>query len=140
MLKSRDNFTLFLIVLFLSGVYLFIFSESGALERKRYNEKRNEILSNIDNVRAEKKKLELESKNGLNNVSDGELFRSGYIRDGSKVLFIDPGGEGKPGIVEAIFEDDIGVDVTHLRVVWIVISSLVLLLYMVNRYRNREEL
>lgn len=140
MFKNRDNLILVGIFFFLTGVYIFVFSESGVLERIKFDEKRSEIISRIESLKEDNRKLEAASGgSGSDRISDEDLARYGYIKKGSKLIFnkISPertaekfpsGGDDERG----------GIEISHLRIIWIVISSLIVLLLIGSRYKKRD--
>ncbi|MCU0822503.1 MAG: septum formation initiator family protein [Spirochaetes bacterium] len=139
MLNNRYSFIMLLSALF--AVYCFIFGESGILERQRLADDRILLENRI-------KKLEKEN-NDLAGLSErykkGEFLKeeatkSGYITEGEKVLFFKK-ASGKSEEIPAskLNDDKFSVNTAHLRILWVVISLMVLLIYYIIRSKYKRE-
>jgi len=119
----------FIIVFLLAAVYFFVFSESGLLERIALDREKSGIAATIEGLKSENKNLQrLLNKYRSGDYPDGDLADSGYVKNGSSVLFFresgkKPGG-GKP---EKKQDGDTPVPLTYLRILWITLSAFVIL-------------
>lgn len=133
MLNHKRKFSLFVLLFILFGIYCFIFSESGLLERMRLESERKELMSGIQFLQRENKNLE----ELLNRHRQGEFIReeaqrAGYIKPGEDVLFV-RGVSIPEEIADRQDSEVYGVKIEYLRIFWIVLSSLVVLMYMFVR-------
>jgi cell division protein FtsB len=133
-LKKVLNFKLILLLFFLSGVYIILFSESGYLERRKHREKINELEKRVMDLKDENVRLnrlyEFYRKGGL---TEEDLLRAGYVKKGEKVIFI----KGKLPVNEARKKREPGeenpVSIGNLRIAWIFISAVVFIIYLYSR-------
>jgi len=89
-LVKRDRFNFFLLAFLLVSVYFFLFSSSGLLERKKLNDKYDSLVKNLGIIKKENADLSnLIKKYDAGQVSDLDLFRSGYIKKGGIALIFD---------------------------------------------------
>lgn len=135
---NQNRFRVILLIFILFSVYTFIFSESGLLERMRLNARYRELQQNI--LQLKKSNTELEqicSRYRAGDYSDREIVNSGLIYQSSKVIVF-----GDSYALNNTFPDELNnnfeLDPSHLRIIWIIIS-LMILIYYVNRVRNRNE-
>ena len=139
MLKSRYSLIILLFALF--AVYCFIFGESGILERQRFTGDRVLIENRI-------KKLEKDNT-ALSNLheryNNGEFFKdeaakSGFIKEGEKVLFFKKAAGKSEEIPASKLQDEkFSINTAHLRILWVVISLMVLLIYYIIRSKYKKE-
>ena len=139
--NQRYRWAIFIVVFALSAVYFFIFSESGLLERKNLEKDKKDIVVKIDALKSENKRLQ----SRLNNYRKGEypkedILKSSYVKPGEKVVFfhgLDDGVPGKAG--KKGTEAGFSVPLIYLRIVWAVISSIVVLLVVLYGRKHKEQ-
>lgn len=139
MLKNRYSLIILLFSLF--AVYCFIFGESGILERQRLSSDRVLLEKRIKKL--EKQNTDL---NGLHErYKNGEFLKdeaakSGFISEGEKVLYFKK-AEGKSEEIPAskLQEEEFSVNTAHLRILWVVISFMVLLIYYILRSKYKKQ-
>jgi hypothetical protein len=138
--RNSNTLLLTAVLFFLAGVYLFVFSESGALERKRYEEKHSVIMEKIEALKSENSRLEAAAgRRDTVVISDEDLARAGYVKKGSKLIFNKAAAAAKgAGYLPSADQESGVIAISHLRVVWIVISALTILLLVGSRYRKRD--
>jgi len=137
-LVKKDKFEAFLLIFFLFSIYIFIFSESGILERIKLNNKFEMLNKKISDLRDENIKL----NNVLNNYSAGnysdlDIIRAGYTgKDGSVLLF-----RGVPEEKGSDLKSDPDVlyfNYDHLRIIWIIISVMVIIIFLTRKNDGNE--
>jgi len=137
-LVNQSRFRIILLIFILFSVYTFIFSESGLLERMRLSSRYLELNQNITLLKKSNAELEqICSRYRAGNYSEREIVNSGLILNGSKVIVFGDSYAAKntfPYDLNNNFE----LDPSHLRIIWIIISIMILMYY-VNRIRNRDE-
>lgn len=69
--------------------------------------------------------------------SEKEIINSGLIYSGSKVIVFNENYSTKSTFSDEI-NNDFQLDPSHLRIIWVIIS-LMIIIYYVNRIRNRDE-
>jgi hypothetical protein len=136
----------FFLIFILSGMYVFIFGESGLLERISLAQHRQELLQHIDTLKAENKelseRLKLYQKGG---IPADDFINSGYISDKSKVVILKQNSRPTESLSNPLPAQDPSL-VKHLRIIWVVISVLIILFYFsrqkpkVNREHGIAEL
>jgi hypothetical protein len=117
-------------------VYFFIFSESGLLERKNLEKEKKNIVVKIDALKSENDRLQ----SLLNRYRKGEypkedILKSSYVKPGEKVVFFHGLEDKAPReIVDKASDTGFPVPMTYLRIIWVVISSgLVILMILYGR-------
>ncbi len=135
---NRNRFRVILLIFILFSVYTFIFSESGLLERMRLKLKYQEIQQNLSSLKKSNDDLkELCNRYRGGNYSEKEIINSGLIYSGSKVIVFNDNNSSK-SIASDGFSRDFQLDPAHLRIIWVIIS-LMIIIYYINRIRNRDE-
>lgn len=127
--RQHYRWAFFIIVFLLAAVYFFVFSESGLLERIALDREKSSIAANIEALKSENKNLQrLLNKYRSGDYPDGEIADSGYIKNGSSVLFFRNSGK-RPGggKTDKEQEGNPPVPLTYLRILWITLSALVIL-------------
>lgn len=130
---------LFLAV-FLSGIYLLVFSGSGLLERIRLEKSSKSIIHRVDQLQSENKRLKKiheKLKNGEQSPED--TINAGYTEGSWKILFIKGIKSNETANVygDMRFGED-GIDINQLRIVWISISAMVLIIFFLKKPRDEE--
>ncbi len=135
---KKDKFGTFLLVFFLFSIYIFIFSESGILERIKLNNKfemLNMRITALNDENVELNKLVQNYSAGI--YSDTDILRSGYTgREGHVLLFKGVAEEKKPDFVNA--RDILHFNYDHLRIIWIIISVMILTLFLTRKNDGSE--
>lgn len=137
-LHKKEKFKTFLIIFLLTGLYVFIFSESGILERRELNRKYDHLASKIDHIKKENDFLSRESGNYRSGLyRDTDIMGSGFVyKTGKLVYFKDSENEvlQKPDTVI----DDLLISLDHLRIIWIIISLMFLFYYFLKKNKSEE--
>ena len=138
-LVKKDRFRTFLLVFFLFSIYIFVFSESGILERNRLKNKFDVLDNRISLLKQESSELQsLYEKYSDSQYSDIDIVRSGYIDNRAEILiFKNSAEEDKTGEF-TIPGDILNFNLNHLRIIWIIIASMIIIIYF-TKYRNGEE-
>lgn len=135
---NRNRFRIILLIFILFSVYTFIFSESGLLERMRLNSRYLELQHEISLLKKSNEELkELCSGYREGNYSEAEIISSGLIYSGSKVVVFNE-NYSSPRPLPDDLNNNFELDPSHLRIIWIIIS-LMILIYYVHRIRNRDD-
>ncbi len=141
MTEQKNRYSFFILIFVLFAIYLFVFGDSGILERRRLGKDKEELTSRINNLEEENNILQ----NKYKRYKDGEFYKeeagkSGYINSGEKLLFFKGGEqEKKKSIVKDDADEKYTVDVAHLRILWIVVSVMFMLIYFVVRSKAKKE-
>lgn len=137
---NGDRIGLILLAGFLGAVYLFVFGESGLVERARLVREHEALRQRIEVLGDENAALrERYEKYKRGELLREEANRAGYIEDGERMVFIrSRGAAGTPDTSKT--EDPAGplIEPSHLRILWIVVSILSLLYYFARRTRAEE--
>ena len=135
---NQNRFRIILLIFILFSVYTFIFSESGLLERMRLNSRYLELQNRIVSLKKSNEDLgQICSRYRAGEYTEREFVNSGLIYNGSKVIvFGDSYALNNPLPYE--IDNNFELDPSHLRIIWIIIS-LMILIYYLNRIRNRDE-
>lgn len=135
---NKDKFGTFLLIFFLFSIYIFIFSESGILERIKLNNKFELLNKRISDLKNENIELNKSVKSySEGNYSDLDILRSGYTgMDGSVLLFKGVPEEKK---TESIIDKDIlYFNYDHLRIIWIIISVMIIIIFLTRKNNGNE--
>jgi len=129
-LAKKHGLKTFVLFFILFGVYLFVFGESGVLERIKLNKKAVELEKKISILNNKNRQLsDLNKKYRGNNFPEKDLLESGFVVKNGQLIFI-RGLENKEIIEPESSSNGIDtIEVSHLRVIWLIVSSLILLLY-----------
>ena len=136
MVNARSNVSAVILLFVLSGVYLFVFSESGILERISLENKKLELLERIDILRTEKKTLKKNLDDYRKGVRpDSDVLHAGYISPGDKLVVLrDDKGHRDRETAQARADKTKTVEMGHYRLIWIVISILVFILFISKKH------
>ena len=136
---KKDRFRTFLLVFFLFSIYIFVFSESGILERNRLKNKFNLLDNRIALLKQESSELlNLYEKYSASQYSDIDIIRSGYIDNQAEIIiFKNSSAEEREGEF-SIPVDILNFNLNHLRIIWIIIASMIIIIYF-TKYRTGEE-
>jgi len=134
---ANRKLTLFILVLFLSGIYIFVFSENGFLERINFNEHKVKVLNRI----SEQRKVNTQLKNDLirssQEGSSKVLKSSGFIKKGDSILVVKNKGSLKRKIEnKKELAEGFTIKLLYIRIIWIIISLLVLFLFLSAGKKN----
>jgi hypothetical protein len=141
LVNQRYWWAIFIVVFALSGVYFFIFSESGLLERKNLEKEKKDIVVKIDALKSENARLQ----GILNNYRNGkypkeDILKSNYVKPGDKVVFfhgLDDKTSGEAGKKET--DRGFAVPLIYVRIFWVVISAVVVLLMVLYGRKHKEQ-
>jgi cell division protein FtsB len=129
---------LFILVGVLFGVYCFVFGESGMLERMRLKKEKEAVTARMGGLKEENRLLrEVWERYKTGELNREEALKLGYLDPGEKALFF-RGDEGEKPAAKKAREGraDYPVDLSHLRILWIVISAVTVLFYYVRSNRR----
>jgi len=120
----------------LFAIYCLVFGDSGIITRARLAGRKAALQDRIARQEGEGARLqELLAKYRRGESLRDEAYRAGFIEPGSAVLFF--GGALDREAPERMAEDagrkEAPVDITHLRVLWAVISAVVIMLIVVKQ-------
>jgi len=137
-LVNQNRFRIILLIFILFSIYTFIFSESGLLERMRLSSRHLELQHNISLLKKSNEELaQICSRYRDGDYSEREIVNSGLIFNSSKVIVFGDSYASKNPIPYDL-SNNFELDPSHLRIIWIIIS-LMILIYYVNRLKNRDE-
>jgi cell division protein FtsB len=137
-LVKRVKFKTFIIIFILAGSYLFIFSENGILERRELQKKYNLLTERIANMKENNSSLDSEcEKYRSGKFNNKDIIDSGFVYKTGKVMFINDAVKDDVKTVETA-QDEFMISLKHLRIIWIIISILILLLYFLKEKDRRE--
>jgi hypothetical protein len=140
--KNRSGILLLIFILF--GIYCFVFGDNGILERNQLVKSKNEIKKNIAELTKENGNLQKEysiisNSQTNNNFYKKEASKSGFIAGKEKYIFFKNSGKSDKAKSEHVNKlDQYPVEISHLRILWIVISVIVTLFYFWNRNRENK--
>ncbi|HON79227.1 MAG TPA: hypothetical protein PK544_12100 [Spirochaetota bacterium] len=136
---AKNKIALLSLIAVLVCIYCFVFGESGVLERYVIENKSETVERRIKKLKFENElllKSLIEYKDGR--VSKEDYIRSGYADIGEKIIFFH--GSASDNTIKSETEREsvqsVRIDTKHLRIMWIVISSLVLVLFYIKIRKN----
>jgi cell division protein FtsB len=141
-MRKRHNFKTFILIYIFAGVYVFVFGGSGILERMTLAGKRAELLTRIDKLRSDNKKLETKlSEYAGGQITEADFLDAGFIAPGRRALTL----KGLSGARENLLTDErapeeSGFRMTHLRVLWGVAAALTLLFYFSRKKKDADDI
>jgi hypothetical protein len=118
-----------------------VFGDNGILERNQLIKAKDEIKNNIAELTKENSNLQKEYSVVSNNKTNGNFYkkeasRSGFIAGNEKYIFFKNGRSGKIKSEAMSKENNYPVEISHLRILWIVISVIITLFYF--WHKNKE--
>ncbi len=139
--KAHDRLTLLILLAVLAVVYVFVFSSSGLLERIELKKHKAGLAGRIAELREENSRLRQTSSRYRNgDFMPEEAQKAGYVEPGTKLLFFNRGDAEAPSErPSGAGKEKYSPQISHLRILWLVVSILVLFFYFVRRSRYREE-
>lgn len=136
--NSRLN--LFLIIAGCAVVYLFVLGDSGLLERARLQGEREALaqrLADAEEVHAGLLRLVERYRHG--ELMGQEAHRAGFLAPGEKMLFVSDTADSPRAHRKAAQKGRERISpLTAARIVWIVASGILVLLYFTRRRRPLE--
>jgi cell division protein FtsB len=139
--RENSRLGLFLLLGALLVVYVFVFGESGILERMELRKNKARLAGRVHELGEENSRLRgLFARYRSGEFLDEEAGKAGYIKPGEKHLYFRNRDRG-----DGIRDDaDAGkegyrAEISHLRVLWLVVSALVLVFYFARRSRFRAD-
>jgi len=137
---GNSRLTLFLIIAGCTVVYLFVLGDSGLLERARLQGEREALakrLADAEEVHAGLLRLVGRYRRG--ELMDQEAHRAGFLAPGEKMLFVSDTADSPRMHGRAVQEGRGRISaITAARIVWIVLSGILVLLYFSRRRRPLE--
>lgn len=137
-MNKKEKFKTFVIIFVLSGLYIFVFSESGLLERRELNKKYDQLSEKIDYIKYNNLKISKECekyRSGLYNSAD--IIGSGFVYKTGKLIYIeDSQKESISGNVTN--PEDFSISLEHLRIIWIIISVMFLSYYFLKNTKSDD--
>ena len=135
-MAKKDRFKTFLLFFSLFSIYIFVFSESGILERNRLKNKFDLLDNRI--VLLKQKNSELQNiyeKYSSSKYSDIDIVRSGYIYSQAEIFIFTDNTEDEQEKEYVINRNMLNFNLNHLRIIWIIISAMIVVIYFSkNRY------
>lgn len=133
MAKNKISFLVLIAVLV--SIYCFVFGESGILERFGIENKSNIVEKRIHKLKFENSLLLKSLKEYREGkISKEDFVRSGYADNDEKIIFF----HGTESQHNHITDNDREhapsaiIDTRHLRILWIVVSSMILVLFYIK--------
>lgn len=120
--------------------------DNGILERMRLGQAKDEIKNSIARLTRENNNLQKEHTVISNNQTNSSFYKeeaakSGYISKGEKYIFFKGTEKKERPYIESDFkEDNYPVKIGHLRILWIIISILILSLYFWKKNKEKNNL
>lgn len=123
---------------FLFSIYIFVFSESGILERIKLNNKFDILDTRIGVLKQENSELHKTYENYSASIySSIDIVRSGYTYNNGKILLFTGHGEEDRVNDNIIKVDLVNFNYSHLRIIWLLISTMIIIIYF-TRNPNEE--
>lgn len=138
MLNDKKKLSLTILVIFLFGVYCFVFGQSGILERMNLQKQTGRIDREIEEFEAKNDllfELMLKYRSGKNFETEAKKY--GYLREGEHVIIMpsvnDENKEIEPSFVpQSATQDIIESETAQLRLLWIILSFVIIFLYIIK--------
>lgn len=131
---QRNRVTLLIIAGVLFTIYCLVFGDSGIITRLRLAERKGSVETRIARQEFEGARLqEILAKHQRGEQLRDEAYRAGFIEPGSAMLFFGSVVGAEPAARERESSPPAAaVDIVHLRVLWIVVSVIVMMLYVIK--------
>lgn len=137
-MHKKERFKTFIIIFILSGLYVFIFSESGILERRELNKKYDQLSSRIENIKADNSRLSKQCENYRSGIySDNDIIGSGFVYKTGKLMYISDTGKETVSM-DGMNPDGFIISLDHLRIIWILISLMFLFYYFLKKNKSDD--
>jgi len=125
--RTMNRWPLFLSLFLSVGFYFLVLGESGILERIHLKQKRANILTEIEALKSERSRLSrLLARYRQGQYPDEDLFLSGYVKPGAKVIQIRGINDEWPLSEKATEGAPSALPLPCLRAAWIVVSAVTL--------------
>ena len=138
--ERRNRFSSIVLLCVLSGIYLFVFSGSGVLERINLQRKNDGLVNGIKSINEEKKRLEstlLDYEKGGKTGDD--VLNAGFIRSGDQGVFLRNAVPGtSPAAKEKKDEASFTFEMIHYRILWVVLSLLIFFFHYSRRPHKED--
>lgn len=123
--QTMNRWPLFLSLFLSVGFYFLVLGESGILERIQLKRKRAVILTEIEALKSEHSRLtRVLSRYRDGQYPDEDLFLSGYVKPGTKVIQIRGIEDERPSSEEGVTGAPAAFPLYWLRPAWIVVSAI----------------
>ncbi|MCL1834372.1 MAG: hypothetical protein FWG49_07720 [Leptospirales bacterium] len=135
---KRVKFKTFIIFFILMGLYLFVFSENGILERWELQKRYNLLNEKIDLIKESNLNLNNESENyRAGKFNSKEITDSGFVNKTGKVMYINDTTKDQVKSSETAGDEFI-ISPAHLRFIWILFSIMFLFFYFFKNNNSRD--
>lgn len=137
-MHRKDKFKTIILIFVLSGFYVFIFSDSGVLERRELSKKYDLLLKKIDYIKKSNSELSEECekyRSGL--YSQKDITGSGFVYKTGKLLYVNE-KESEKVSKTGILPEDFIISLEHLRVIWIIISVMLIFYYILKKNKSDD--
>lgn len=137
-MDKKEKFKTFILIFVLSGLYIFIFSESGVLERRELNKSYDQLVKKIDYIKLSNSRLLKDCEKYRAGIySDNDIIGSGFIYKTGKLMYINE--TGKETVPESgTNTDDLLINLGHLRIIWILISVMFMFYYFLKKNKRDD--
>lgn len=124
-----DNKGFFLLLILLAGIYIFVFGESGILERRRLSAERSYLEGINSYIARENGFLRDILEYHRNEISESERRNHFYLSSGEKIIAFENSSNKNSDIPRYVRDREKAEFIKNLRIVWFIISVLSLLFY-----------
>ena len=124
-----DNKGFFLLLILLAGIYIFVFGESGILERRRLSAERSYLEGINSYIVRENGFLRDILEYHRNEISESERQNHFYLSSGEKLIAFDNSSNKNADIPRYVRDREKAEFIKNLRIVWLIISVISLLFY-----------
>jgi hypothetical protein len=141
-LEKGGNSGLVLILAFLVAMYVFVFGESGVLERYELRKSKARLAGRIEALKKQNGDLgALTDAGGRETLLREEALRTGYLHPGEKiVVFRDEERDDRRKQKAKGDTAEIPAALRHIRILWVAFSALVVLFYLARKNRQKDGL
>ncbi|MBP8082317.1 MAG: hypothetical protein KAZ87_03840 [Spirochaetes bacterium] len=124
-----DNKGFFLLLILLAGIYIFVFGESGILERKRLSAERAYLEGINSSLVRENSFLRDVLEYHRNEILESERQNHFYLSSGEKVIAFENVPVKNEDVPKYVRDKEKVEFIKNLRIVWFIISVITLLFY-----------
>ncbi len=124
-----DNKGFFLLLVLLAGIYIFVFGESGILERRRLSAEKSYLEGINSYLAGENAFLRDILENHKDEISEAESRNHFYISNGEKLIAFENASKKNTDVPKYVRDREKVEFIKNLRIVWFVVSVISLLFY-----------